>query len=164
MKTNNAVILILLLAVLPLLSMASADDRLVLPIGGAYVQIDSSGQAIDQISPYTSPAIGKIYLLVHITITNHGYADVYTNPNFFQVEVNHVKYGYDGASYNLDQIGKPILDTNAHLGDGGQISGYLVFQIPADTTNWTLIFDEGYPPKVVRSNTNATSSGGWVYQ
>ena len=117
-----------------------------------YVQVDSSGQAINQINPYSTPDVGKIYLLVHITISNHGYDDVYTNPNNFQVEVNKVRYGYDSSSYSLQDIGKPILDTNAHLSDGGQISGYLVFQIPADASRYDLVYDPGYPPMTVRYN------------
>lgn len=117
-----------------------------------YVQVDSSGQAINQISAYSTPDVGKIYLLVHITISNHGYDDVYTNPNNFQVEVNKVKYGYDSVSYLLGDIGKPMLDANAHLGDGGQISGYLVFQIPADAPRYYLIYNPGYPPMKVKYN------------
>jgi hypothetical protein len=153
MKIIKRVNLMLSLVVLMLVSMTSAEQ---------YVQVDSSGQTIDKIS-YATPNIGKTFLLVDITISNHGYDNVNTNPSYFQVEVNKVKYSYESVSYSLGDIGKPILDS-VGLGDGGQISGYLVFQIPADTTNWTLIFDEGYPPKVVRSNTNTTPSGGWVYQ
>ena len=143
MKTITRVTLILLLVALLPVSMASAEQ---------YVQVDSSGQAINHISPYSTPNVGKIYLLVHITIANHGYDDVYTNPNNFRVEVNKVKYGYDSASFSLDQIGKPILDANAHLSDGGQISGYLVFQIPADTKRFEIIYHPGYPPMKVRYN------------
>ena len=143
MKNITRATLILSLVVLMLVSMVSAEK---------YVQVNCSGQAIDQISQYSTPAIGKTYLLMNITIANHGYNDVYTNPNHFQVEVNKVKYGYDSASYNLARIGIPILDTNAHLADGGQISGYLVFQIPADTTEYELIYDPGYPPMTVRYN------------
>jgi hypothetical protein len=152
MKTIKRVTLILSLVVLMLVSMVSAEQ---------YVQVDSSGQAIDQIiiSSYSTPEFGKIYLLVDITISNHGYDNVYTNPGCFQVEINKVKYGYDAASY-LNEIGgaydiggasKPMLDT-VDLGDGGQISGYLVFQIPRDAPRYNLIYDPGYPPMKVRYN------------
>lgn len=118
-----------------------------------YVQVDYSGEVIGSNSfSYASPDVGKEFLLVDITIASHGYDDVFTNPNRFQVEVNNVKYGYDTASHSLENIGKPILDTDAHLGNGGQISGYLVFQIPAGATNWVLVFDGGYPRKEVRYN------------
>lgn len=143
MNTIKRVTLILSLVVLMLVSIVSAEQ---------YVQVDCSGQIIDQISPYSTPAVGKILLLMQITIANHGYDDVYTNPNNFQVEVNKVKYSYDSASFLLADIGKPILDANAHLGDGGEISGYLVFQIPAGTTDYKLIYDPGYPPMKVRYN------------
>lgn len=114
-----------------------------------YVQVDWIGQAIDQISPYITHDVGKIYLVVGITIANHGYDDVSTYPNYFSVEVNNVKYSYDSSSFSLKDIGKPVL-ANAHLGDGGQISGYLVFQIPADTTRFNLIYDPGDPSMKVR--------------
>lgn len=108
------------------------------------VKVNYSGQTIDKIS-YTTPDIGKTFLLVDITIANHGYDDVSTNPGNFYIEINNVKYGYDSSSYSLKEIGKHTLEM-ADLADGGQISGYLVFQIPANENKYQLIYDnyEGY--------------------
>lgn len=107
----------------------------------AYVQVDYSGEVIDSVViSHPSPDLGKKYLLVGITIANHGYYDVFTNPAHYRVEVNNVRYILDVSSYGLEHTGKTVMDT-AHLGDGEQISGYLVFQIPVDATEFALIFD-----------------------
>ncbi len=105
-----------------------------------YVKVNYSGQTIDKMYDNT-PDIGKTFLLVDITITNHGYDEVSTDPLFFYIEINNVKYSLDYASsYSLKGMGKPTLE-NADLADGGQISGYLVFQIPANENKYQLIYD-----------------------
>ena len=134
-------ILLVMGVVLLLVGIASAEQ---------YVQVDYSGQNTSQIS-YAKPDIGKAFLLVKITTANHGYDDIYTNPNYFYVRVNNVTYSYDASSHYLKDIGLPILDVNAHLRDGGMILGYLVFQIPADTDKYELIYDD-HRDKNVRYN------------
>ena len=153
-------ILLIMGTVLLLLGVAGAEPNTPHPIlwvtddqgEQPYVHVDYSGQTIDQIS-YATPDFGKTFLVVNITIANNGYYDVYTNPGDYRVEVNNVKYVYDSVSYSLDDIGKTVLDM-AHLGDGKQTSGYLVFQIPANSTEFALIFDN-YPPMEVRYNNTA---------
>jgi len=137
-------ILLIIGIVLLVVGMASATQ---------YVELNyHAEQQTNHISVMT-PDVGKTFLLVNIAITNYGYEDVFTNPNYFYVEVNNVRYGYDSASFLLKDLSMPILDTNAHLADGGQISGYLVFQVPADAKRLTLIYDDGsYPAKEVRYN------------
>ena len=125
-------VLLVMGVVLLLVGIASAEQ---------YVQVDYSGQNSDQIS-HTKPDIGKTFLLMKIIIANHGYDDVYTNPNYFYVRVNNVTCSYDASSHYLDDIGLPILDVNAHLRNGGMVLGFLVFQIPANTSIYELIYND----------------------
>ena len=121
-------------------------------IGSAekYLQVDYSGENTSQIS-FAKPDIDKTFLLMKIIIDNHGYDDIYTNPNYFHVRANNVTYNYDASSHYLADIGLPILDMNAHLRDGGMVLGYLVFQIPANVSKYQLIYDD-YTNKSIRYN------------
>ena len=125
---------------------------LLVGIGSAekYLQVDYSGENTSQIS-FAKPDIGKTFLLMKIIIDNHGYDDIYTNPNYFHVRANNATYNYDASSHYLDDIGLPILDMNAHLRDGGMVLGYLVFQIPANISRYELIYDD-YTNKSIRYN------------
>jgi hypothetical protein len=134
-------VLLVMGVVLLLVGIASAEK---------YVQVDYSGQNSDQIS-HAKPDIGKTFLLMKIIIANHGYEDIYTNPNYFSVMVDNVTYNYDASSHYLKDIGMPILDVNSHLRDGGMISGFLVFQIPVNASRYELIYDD-YRGKNIRYN------------
>jgi len=121
---------LLIIGVLLLVGMANAAN---------YVQVGyGDARTVDEIY-YSTAEPGKTFLLVDITVANHGYESVNTNPNYFQVEVNNVRYDYDTATYSIPEMGLPKLD-NADVGDGGQISGYLAFQIPDGATKFSLIF------------------------
>ena len=115
-----------------------------------YVQVDYSGQNSNQIS-HAKPDFGKTFLLMKVIIANHGYVDVYTNPNYFFVMADNVTYNYDASSHYLKDIGMPILDVNSHLRDGGMISGFLVFQIPVNASRYELKYDD-YRGKNIRYN------------
>jgi len=122
-----------------------------------YVQVDYSGVVIDSDSfSYIEPDIGKEYLLAGITVANHGYYDVNPSKDYFFAVVNNVKYAFDNVSYSLNIIGKPIID-QVELEDSGQVSGYLVFQIPANSTEFALTFDDGiyHQRSEVRYNSTA---------
>jgi hypothetical protein len=125
---------------------------LLVGIGSAeqYLLVDYSGENTSQIS-FAKPDIDKTFLLMKIIIDNHGYDDIYTNPNYFHVRANNVTYNYDASSHYLADIGLPILDMNAHLRDGGMILGYLVFQIPTNVSRYELIYDD-YTNKSIRYN------------
>jgi hypothetical protein len=134
-------VLLVMGLVLLLVGMASAEQ---------YVQVDYSGQNIDHIS-YSKPDTSKTFLLMKIIVTNSGYDFVYTNPNYFFVRVNNVTYSYDASSHYLTDIGLPILDVNARLRDGGMCAGFLVFQVPVNTSRYELIYND-YRGKNVKYN------------
>jgi hypothetical protein len=132
-------ILLIIVAVLLIAGMASAEQ---------HVLIGYSGQIINQISSQT-PDIGKAFLLVELTIANSGYDNVSINSDNFKVEINDVMYSYDRSSDLLYKIGKPALGT-VELDDGERISGYLVFQIPEGSKRFSVVFDGGDPSMEVR--------------
>jgi hypothetical protein len=77
---------------------------------------------------------GKVFLKVIMTISNDGYVSFNTNPNYFYVTVNNVKYGYDVATFTQDDW-----ETVDVLNDG-RFSGTLVFQVPSYATSYTLSY------------------------
>lgn len=107
----------------------------------AYVKVNYKGETIKQISPYIKPNIGKTYLLVNISIANHGYKKIWANPNSFYVKVDNLKYGYDAMSGLLKDIDIPMLNINGNLEDGEKTFGYLVFQIPVNYSEYNLIYE-----------------------
>jgi hypothetical protein len=119
--------LIVLLAILLLIGCAAAEQ---------YVQINYTGTSYNKIG-YASPDPGKKFLVVDLTIENHGYDSIDTNPYRFKVTVDNVEYDITGASYSLDSIDKAKLDS-VTLKDGGKISGSLAYQVPAATTSYSF--------------------------
>jgi hypothetical protein len=119
-------------AILLIVGVASAEP---------HIQVDYSGQITSQVS-HARPNIDKTFLLMKIMIANHDYDDVYINPNFFSVRADNATYSYDASSHYLDDIGLPILDMNAHLQDERMALGFLVFEIPANTSKYELIYDD----------------------
>lgn len=131
-----------------------------LVIGGnvsaeSYINIYEDSTTYAKIGSST-PAPGKIYMVSDITIENHGYDEVETNPFRFKVTIDNVEYEPSSATYfYLEDIGKAALDS-VTLRDGGKISGSLIYEIPKwppgshsygfryDTYNWED-FDVRYP-------------------
>ena len=70
-----------------------------------------------------------------MTLENHGYGSLDINPNYFAVIIDKVAYPYDKATYSTESPLTPLT-----LLDGGKTSGYLVFQIPKDKTQYNLIY------------------------
>jgi len=120
--------LIALLVVLSLVGCAAAEQ---------YIQIDKAPGTKYQKIGYSSPDPGKMFLVIDLTIENHGYDSVDTNPYRFKVTVDNVQYDIAGVSYSLDSIDKAMLDS-VTLKDGGKISGSLAFQVPGTTTDYSF--------------------------
>ncbi len=115
----------------------------------SYVKVDYQGETLDKISRYIKPAAGKTYLFVNISIANHGYKKVWANPNSFYVKIDNVKYGYDSMSGMLNDTDIPMLNLNGNLGDGERASGYLVFQVPANFAEYSLVYEYAGAPNVI---------------
>lgn len=123
-----------LLGVIPLLlGIVSAEQ---------YVQVDYSGEIAESI-PFYEPDIGMTFLLVDITIANRGYDEISTSAICFDIIANGAKYDYmyGGSRFSLEELDLPRLE-DVDLLDGGQRSGYLVFQIPEGFEDWKLTYDD----------------------
>ncbi len=90
---------------------------------------------------YTSfPDSGKVFLEVNMTIRNNGYSTNFnTNPNYFNLVANNIKYSYDVATFSLNKW-----DTVDVL-NNGTYNGVLVFQVPQAATSFTVGYDAFYP-------------------
>ncbi len=82
---------------------------------------------------YSEAPQGKVYLIVTMTIENHGYKEFNTNPYTFKLIANNIKYDIAAESYSL----KDKLDT-VDLLDGGSLKGSLAFEVPSDIGNYQI--------------------------
>lgn len=80
-----------------------------------------------------TPDSGKVFLEVTMTITNNGYdASFSTNPLYFSVISNSVKYSSDFATFTLNKW-----DT-VDLLNAGSYTGTMVFQVPSTASSFTM--------------------------
>lgn len=98
-----------------------------------YILLNRSATLTNYIGEYSEADAGKTFLLINMTIENHGYKTFNINPNYFGVAINKVAYPYDKATYSTKS---PL--TSLTLLDGGKTTGHLVFQIPEDETRYVL--------------------------
>jgi len=88
----------------------------------------------------TFPDPGKVFLEVNVTIRNNGYsASFNTNPYYFNLVADNIKYSYDVATFSLNKW-----DTVDVL-NNGTYNGILVFQVPQSVTSSTLGYEAFYP-------------------
>ncbi len=81
------------------------------------------------------PDSGKIFLECNLTINNNGYDDFSTNPFYFYLTADNIKYDVAvETSYvnNWDSV---------EILNGGVFHGTLIFQIPESASSWTLGYD-----------------------
>lgn len=78
---------------------------------------------------------GNTFLVVDMTITNNGYSEFSTNPFYFSVIVDNVKYN-TAFVYNLEnELGTRTILNN------GKISGKLAFEVPESVTDFILVYE-----------------------
>ena len=82
------------------------------------------------------PDKGNIFLVLDMTIENKGYEEFNTNPNYFYVVINNIKYDYSWASSGLDNR-LPTID----LLNNGKVSGQLAFEVPTGSANFTPLYE-----------------------
>lgn len=82
----------------------------------------------DQIGEWFHADSGYTYLVISLDIRNTGYDSFGTNPFYFSVIVNDVRY--DTTWVGLDDELKMV-----DLLDGGKISGKLAFEVPEEVTS-----------------------------
>jgi hypothetical protein len=106
------------------------------------VQASTTGGQYDVVIEYTDKFQTKIgynqakagytFLILTLQIQNLVDREFSTNPLYFHVVVNNVKYDVDFATYSLSDTLQAV-----QLQKGGTISGSIVFQIPTGTTSYT---------------------------
>lgn len=100
-----------------------------------YILLNRSAESMDSIGRYTESTSGKTFLVIDMDLENHGYKSFDINPNYFAVVIDKVAYPYDSATFST---ATPL--TSMALLDGGKASGTLVFQIPKDKTQYTIVY------------------------
>lgn len=94
------------------------------------------------VSDTSSPDTGMVYVVADITLKNNDAKyTVSTNPFNFSLNVNNIVYSHDLDTYSY----KGYKDS-VNLAKGGQFSFSLIFQVPAGTTEASLIYDDIFNP------------------
>jgi hypothetical protein len=104
-----------------------------------YILINYDGHLVDKLG-YSNPDPGRAYLVMKIDIENHGYSGIGTNPYKFKVEADNIEHDISSATYiGLSNAGYPRLE-DVTLKSGGKTSGYLVFEVPKETSRYSLTY------------------------
>ncbi len=90
---------------------------------------------VDQYGIANTPDAGYVWLVINMTITNKGYDSFNTNPLYFSVTVNNVKYEYDSVTYSYGNW------NTVDILNGGSFTGSLVFQVPSSATSYILDYE-----------------------
>jgi len=85
---------------------------------------------------YHEPDKGYTFLIITLDIENMIDREFSTNPYNFKVIINNVEYDHDWATYSLND---PLKGVDLHK--GGRISGSIVFEVPAGTTEYKLVYE-----------------------
>ena len=73
-----------------------------------------------------------------MTISNLGYESFNTNPFYFYVIADSIKYSYDGIIYTLE-----CWDT-VDIMNGGVYNGTLIFQIPTSASSVSIGYERSF--------------------
>ncbi len=103
------------------------------------ITIKFSSKMTNNIGEYSQASPGKRFLIVTMTIDNKGYESINTNPNYFNVVVDKIKYDYTSETYSLTDK----LDTIDIL-NGGTITGSIAFLVPTGTTQYKFSYDQPF--------------------
>jgi len=95
--------------------------------------LNKSAGLSNYVGEYATPSQGKTFLVINMTLKNHGYQSFSVNPNYFAVVIDNVAYPYDSSTFSTKS---PL--TSATLLDGGKTAGYLVYQVPKGTATYNL--------------------------
>ena len=115
--------------------------------GGQYdVVINYTDKYSNQIS-FNTPKSGYTYLILTLYIQNNVDTEFITNPLYFFVTINNIKYEVGFAAYAL-----PDTLATARLFKGGIMTGSIAFQVPKGTVNYTPSYEAFEPVNV-----------GWVH-
>jgi plastocyanin len=98
--------------------------------------ISYSAKKINSLGEFIEAPIGKVFLVITMNIENHGYKEFNTNPFFFKVISNNVKYDVSGYSLTIDDK----LDS-VNLLDGGYIKGSIAFEVPSSIENYQIQYN-----------------------
>ena len=99
---------------------------------------DCQGQYFKEIGSYQAET-GKTFLVAGLSIEFAGSSSdsFYIDSSVFDAEVSGVKYPYSLATFSLGPLGLSPLKTTT-LVDGGSTTGYLAFEVPDGTNEFTI--------------------------
>jgi hypothetical protein len=116
-----------------------------------YVYIEYWAYADRSIGSY-KPREGYVWLLVGMSIENHGYDSIPLSWNNFYVTLDNWQFNAHGVTYEINGY----LSTPSLL-DGLKTTGYLVYEVPGnyDLNKYTLV----YKPETGNYNVKCLNEG-----
>lgn len=104
------------------------------------ITVSYTSEQSNKIGDYSEAPIGKVFLIVTMTIKNNGYDEFNLNPNYFSIIIDSIKYNYASETFSLPNK----LDSSAEILDGGSITGSMAFIIPTGATEYKLQYSRDY--------------------
>ncbi len=97
------------------------------------ILLNESGRLSNHVGNYTNASQGKTFLIINMSLENHGYKAFDVNSSDFAAIIDNISHHYDNATFTT----KFPLNSST-LFDGGKTAGYLVYQIPKDNTRYAI--------------------------
>ncbi len=109
---------------------AKSDEQIIIKFGS---------KMTNSIGQYSQASPGKTFLIVTMTIENKGYQSLNTNPNYFNIVIDNIKYSYAPETYQLTDKLETIDILN-----GGTITGSIAFSVPKNTTQYKFSYEQAF--------------------
>jgi hypothetical protein len=98
-----------------------------------YILLNESGRLSNHVGNYTNASQGKTFLIINMSLENHGYRAFDVNISDFTAVIDNILYHYDNATF----FTKSPLNSST-LFDSGKTAGHLVYQIPKNNTIYAI--------------------------
>lgn len=86
---------------------------------------------------------GKTFVQITLTAQNNGYESFNTNPNYFYLTANNIRYTYDTGTYSIDTQTKWA---TVDVLNGGTFIGTILFEVPNTATDFSIGYDRYFTP------------------
>jgi len=87
-----------------------------------------------------TPSPGNVFIVAEVKLENHGYQSFSVDPADFVLSTSSFNHKSSPVTYYLDKIGKSSLPVGS-LPDGGNIDGYIAFEVPQGTSDYKVKYD-----------------------
>lgn len=84
-----------------------------------------------------------MFVQIFLIAGNNGYSSFNTNPGYFYLTSNNIKYSYDSGTYSVNT---PHKWSTVDVLNGGIFYGTILFEVPNSATSFTLGYERYLTP------------------